>query len=197
MEVKKGRKLMIRKLRKKHGFTMSELLIVVAIIAVLVAIAIPIFNAQLEKSREAVDVYTMRQAASLAVQYYYDGVKDQATAEAVGLKWWDNHNENENNAAGVYDPETGKFSPIQSTKAKKAYGKGTAKKTGSKYTHDGSREMYVSDYDYTNAVIMVSIYPTGNNRRIDVYWKNRSTGDYIGGKEGNNNPKYSLRISIE
>ena len=176
---------------------MPELLIVVAIIAVLVAIAIPIFNAQLEKSREAYDVYTMRQAASLVVQYYYDGVKDQASAEAVGLKWWDNHNVNENNAAGVYDPATGEFSPIRSTNAKKAYGKGTANKTGSKYTYNGSREIYVSDYDYTNAVIMVSLYPTGNNRRIDVYWKDISSGDYIGGKDGNNNPKYSLRISIE
>ena len=37
----------------KKGFTMAELLIVVAIIAVLVAIAIPIINSKLEKSREA------------------------------------------------------------------------------------------------------------------------------------------------
>lgn len=37
----------------QHGFTLSELLIVVAIIAVLVAISIPIFSSQLEKSREA------------------------------------------------------------------------------------------------------------------------------------------------
>ncbi|MFR7953894.1 MAG: type IV pilin protein [Ruminococcus sp.] len=35
----------------KKGFTLAELLIVVAIIAVLVAISIPIFNSQLEKSR--------------------------------------------------------------------------------------------------------------------------------------------------
>ncbi len=64
---------------------MPELLIVVAIIAVLVVIAIPIFNAQLEKSREAYDVYTMRQAASLAVEYYYQGIKGDANAKAAGL----------------------------------------------------------------------------------------------------------------
>ena len=52
---------MMKKLNKK-GFTMAELLIVVAIIAVLVAIAIPIFTAQLEKSKEAVDLANVRSA---------------------------------------------------------------------------------------------------------------------------------------
>ena len=46
----------------KKGFTLAELLIVVAIIAVLVAIAIPVFTAQLEKSREAVDLANLRSA---------------------------------------------------------------------------------------------------------------------------------------
>lgn len=46
----------------KKGFTLAELLVVVAIIAVLAAIAIPIFNSQLEKSREAVDAANIRAA---------------------------------------------------------------------------------------------------------------------------------------
>ena len=46
----------------KKGFTLAELLVVVAIIAVLVAIAVPIFTSQLEKSREAVDVANIRAA---------------------------------------------------------------------------------------------------------------------------------------
>ncbi len=44
----------------KKGFTLAELLIVVAIIAVLVAISIPIFSTQLEKSRRAVDMANAR-----------------------------------------------------------------------------------------------------------------------------------------
>jgi len=51
----------LRKNNKK-GFTLAELLIVVAIIAVLVAIAIPVFTSQLEKSREATDLSNIRSA---------------------------------------------------------------------------------------------------------------------------------------
>lgn len=40
--------------QNQKGFTLAELLIVVAIIAVLVAVSIPIFNKQLEKARDAV-----------------------------------------------------------------------------------------------------------------------------------------------
>ena len=50
------------KKNNKKGFTLAELLIVVAIIAVLVAIAIPVFTAQLEKSREATDAANIRSA---------------------------------------------------------------------------------------------------------------------------------------
>ncbi len=46
--------------KNNKGFTLAELLIVVAIIAVLVAIAIPIFTNQLEKSREATDAANIR-----------------------------------------------------------------------------------------------------------------------------------------
>ena len=54
---------MMKKLHKNEkGFTLAELLIVVAIIGVLVAISIPIFTSQLEKSREAVDLANVRVA---------------------------------------------------------------------------------------------------------------------------------------
>ena len=48
--------------KNNRGFTLAELLIVVAIIAVLVAIAIPIFTSQLEKARESTDAANARSA---------------------------------------------------------------------------------------------------------------------------------------
>lgn len=49
-------KQMIQRMREeKGGFTLAELLIVVAIVGVLVAIAIPVFTAQLDKANAATD----------------------------------------------------------------------------------------------------------------------------------------------
>ncbi len=53
---------MIKKKANKKGFTIMEMLIVVAIIAVLAAIAIPTFNGALTKSKEAADVANIRAA---------------------------------------------------------------------------------------------------------------------------------------
>ena len=57
----KGTKKM-KKMNNKRGFTLAELLIVVAIIAVLVAISIPVFTSQLERAREATDLSNIRSA---------------------------------------------------------------------------------------------------------------------------------------
>ena len=46
--------------KKKRGFTLAELLIVVAIIGILVAISIPIFSSQLKKARIATDEANLR-----------------------------------------------------------------------------------------------------------------------------------------
>lgn len=48
--------------KNNQGFTLAELLIVVAIIAVLVAIAIPVFTSRLEQSRETTDIANLRSA---------------------------------------------------------------------------------------------------------------------------------------
>jgi prepilin-type N-terminal cleavage/methylation domain-containing protein len=51
----------------KKGFTLAELLIVVAIIGILVAISIPILSKQLEKSRDATSIANIRSAYAEAV----------------------------------------------------------------------------------------------------------------------------------
>ena len=68
------------KKNNNKGFTLAELLIVVAIIAVLVAIAIPVFTNQLEKSRESTDLANVRSAyAEIMTQYLEDGAGHSMT----------------------------------------------------------------------------------------------------------------------
>jgi prepilin-type N-terminal cleavage/methylation domain-containing protein len=61
------------KKRGYKGFTLMEMLIVVAIIAVLVAIAIPVFTSQLEKSKDAVTIANLRSAYAEAQSAYLTG----------------------------------------------------------------------------------------------------------------------------
>ena len=69
--------------KNNRGFTLAELLIVVAIIAVLVAIAIPVFTTQLEKSREATDIANVRSGyAALVTNYLADGTTGNYTVAA-------------------------------------------------------------------------------------------------------------------
>lgn len=63
--------------RNKKGFTLAELLIVVAIIAVLVAIAIPVYSAQLDKAKEAVNLANARSAAYMASAEYLSNQETQ------------------------------------------------------------------------------------------------------------------------
>lgn len=59
--------------KEKRGFTLAELLVVVAIIGVLVTISIPIFTTQLEKARRSVDLYNARAVESVLVNAINDG----------------------------------------------------------------------------------------------------------------------------
>ena len=62
-------------MKNKKGFTLAELLIVVAIIGVLVAISIPVFTGQLERARIAVDQSNVRSAKAAAIaEWMTDGM---------------------------------------------------------------------------------------------------------------------------
>ena len=78
--------MIIMKKTNKKGFTLAELLVVVAIIAVLVAIAIPIFTSQLEKAREATDAANIRAAyAEVVSNKITDGDKGTPIEKTVTL----------------------------------------------------------------------------------------------------------------
>ena len=53
--------------KMNKGFTLMEMLIVIAIIAILIAIAIPTFNSALEKSRQKTDLANARSLKSLVI----------------------------------------------------------------------------------------------------------------------------------
>lgn len=96
---------------KNKGFTLAELLIVVAIIGVLVAISIPIFTSQLEKAREATDAANIRsQYAEVMSEAITEGGKDQFGAVELKQKkdQWQSSGLKEN-LEGVYGQVVGEY----------------------------------------------------------------------------------------
>lgn len=68
-----ARNLPCNRVKSKKGFTLAELLIVVAIIAILIAVAIPVFSAQLKKANNATDDANIRAAKAAATVAFLDG----------------------------------------------------------------------------------------------------------------------------
>ena len=79
----------LKKKLNKKGFTLAELLVVVAIIAILVAIAIPTFSAATKKAKLAVDdanirsAYAMLKVAQLTGGVDVGGTETYPTADAT------------------------------------------------------------------------------------------------------------------
>ena len=64
------------KLKNQGGFTLVEMLIVVAIIAILIMVSVPMILANLEKAREATDDANLRSAQGVAYAYYLTETSD-------------------------------------------------------------------------------------------------------------------------
>ena len=82
--------------KRKSGFTLMEMLVVVAIIAVLIAIAIPLFSSALDNARKSTDLSNMRSAYAAAMAewtleagesgehvYYFNGSGVSENADGI------------------------------------------------------------------------------------------------------------------
>ncbi|RHS84837.1 type II secretion system protein [Clostridium sp. AM42-4] len=73
-------KSLFKKIRgNKKGFTLAELLVVVAIVGILVAISVPVFTAQLGKARRATNNANLRAAKAAAVAEYLSDENTRGT----------------------------------------------------------------------------------------------------------------------
>ena len=132
------------KLRNHEGFTLVEMLIVVAIIAILIAVSIPLVGSALEKARDATDAANERAAkAEAAIKYL--GVEDGSFKETIGTFY--------------YNAVDGKLEPnVDEAKKITAYGKCTG---------CGDTAYPNSDKDHTSAIIKVEIKTGGD---IAISW---------------------------
>ena len=73
----------MKKFRKDEGFTLVELMVVVLIIGILVAIAVPIFNAAKASAQQKTCYANMRTVAGAYQQYLADSPAVQPTTWAT------------------------------------------------------------------------------------------------------------------
>lgn len=88
----------MKRITGKKGFTLAELLIVVAIIGVLVAISIPIFTNNLRKARLATNQANARAAYAAAMTWYFDNISNGDVEQIY-------------KDGGMYYVATGEFKP--------------------------------------------------------------------------------------
>ena len=158
----------------RRGFTLAELLVVVAIVGILVSISIPVFNKQLEKSREAVDIANLRSAYSAARSISALGEFTVTDANGNNPKTfvWEANYPHEKGSSGnanpfFYDPPTGQ---IYYTCPAKPCGKGTEADGGTESVFFGKGEYRAAGKDYRDANIVIYFENSDDGGKISVYF---------------------------
>lgn len=161
--------------KKNKGFTLAELLVVVAIVGILVAISIPIFVKKLDSARMATDLANERCAKACALAKYNQG--------EIAFDQIDRNGGHYNRFA--YDAENGVLLPLSTTdddlpgSFDGCYGQGIGNKQV-EYNVTG----YQQGCNYTNAHIDVDFVKNVDNDTIEIYWvgvnkSNRYGGDNV------------------
>ena len=133
------------KLKKQGGFTLIEMLIVVAIIAILIAISIPLVNGALEKARDSTDQANERSAKAITLLVFMGATEDKIEdAAGTGTYDYTPGTKIEASTKIYYDAKRG----ILTQKEPDAYGQCTGKTTCYNKGADGS---------HINQVIIVTI----------------------------------------
>ena len=107
----------------KKGFTLAELLIVVAILAILVAVSIPIFTSKLDEAKRATDEANLRACKSVVTT----ALLTDEFPEASNATW----NKVLNTYTACYDAENG---CLVATYSCDGYGQGSEIKGFTNYT---------------------------------------------------------------
>ena len=81
--MKKLKEKLNAKLSKNGGFTLVEMLIVVAIIAILVVVSVPIIGSSLENAKKAADDANMRSASGIAMVHYLSSNEDFSSEKTL------------------------------------------------------------------------------------------------------------------
>lgn len=77
---------MVQKMKKSKGFTLIEMLVVIAIIAILVAIIVPVVGNSTTKARAAADAANLRSMATTIAVDYLDNGDIDSTYTAPEMK---------------------------------------------------------------------------------------------------------------